>query len=308
MKPLIQIILLTLLLYGCNNLNDLRPVDPATEIPEAAVQVVKAKFPKAEELVFRPILADKIWEVKLKSDADRYSSLVDFGKMWETFKVVPDGVPQPLEVSMKTTAFSGGTLSAYATSYFATTTPNKLMYSYKGENYSFEWSGLNPNVNSWASFDQSLYRITTFDVADLPSFVKDTLSKNPDAKFIRGITWVRLDDSKWYYVVNSQKSSYQELHLLFDEKGRLRWSSTGFMQPGVPNTASNLDIVPAQIVQYIQSQPELEGFEYDQKIVNKVRGLTSYYITVKVGGVSRCEFYFDQEFNLLNKKYMVVLY
>lgn len=311
MKPLVLIIVLALALSGCNNLNDLRPPDPNPEIPEATVKTVKDKFPKAEELVFKPILADKIWEVKLKSDADRYTSLVDYGKMWETFKVSPDGAPAVLQESLKKTAFGDGIFTSYSTGYFAAAIPNKLIYNYKGEDYSFEWTGVSPvGANSTAAFDQILYRITTYEVSDLPASVKDTIRGTPNMTFIRGHTWVRLDDSKWYYVITTQKigDRSEGVHLLFDDKGKLRWSSTAFTQPGLPNVPSNMETVPAEIRQYLDSRPELAGYEFERKLVNNVNGLTSYYVSLTVGGVSRCLLYFDKDFNLLNKTYVVVLY
>jgi len=311
MKPAILIIALTLILSSCNNLNDLRPIDPGTEIPQAAVKVVKDKFPKAEDLVFKPVLKDKIWEVKLKSDADRYTSLVDFGKMWETFKVAPDGVPTALEGLMNKTAFGGGTLSAYSTAYYATTANNKLIYNFKGENYSFAWSGIFPNVNGSATFDPALYRITTYDISDLPASVKDTIQSARSMTFVMGYTWVRLDDTKLYYVFADQKNDYRtdRVSMLFDDKGKLRWSSLFFnTQPGLPNTSSNIETVPAEIKQYFDSLPELSGYEYKVKLVNNVDGLTSYYFILAMGQVSQCEFFFDKDFNVLNKRYTVILY
>ncbi|SDG92206.1 hypothetical protein SAMN04487996_12573 [Dyadobacter soli] len=310
MKALVLIVIVALALTGCNDLKDLRPIDPGTQIPETVVNVVKAKFPKGEDLVFKPVLEDKIWEVKLKSDADRYSSLVDYGKMWETFKIMTDDAPSALRESLKSTAFGDGTLSAYTTAYFATTAPNKLIYSYKNENYAFEWSGVYPNVNSSAAFDQSMYRIATFDIGDLPVFVKDSLKAFPKATFVKGYIWVRLDGSLRYYVMgNLNEGGLQDqLSMFFDDKGKLRWMSNLFTQPGVPVAASNLEPVPAQIKQYLDGLPELAGYEYERKLKSNLNGLDSYYIVVTVGGVSRCELYFDKDFQVLNKKYSVILY
>lgn len=310
MKPLALIIVLVLTLSACNDLKDLRPIDPGTEIPETVVKVVKAKFPKAEDLVFKPILEDKIWEVRLKSEADQYSSLVDYGKMWETFRIMPDGAPAALQESLQKTAFGNGTFSAYNTSFFATTAKHKLIYNFKNENYSFEWEDVYPNVNSSAAFDPSLYRITTYDIGDLPTFVKDTINAIPTLTFVVGYTWVRLDGSRAYYVVGklNDGSLYDQLLLFFDDKGKLRWSSNLFTQPGLPRVSSNLETVPAAIEQYLDNAPELAGYQYEKKLINNVNGLTSYYIVVGVGSVSKCELYFDKDFNVLNKKYMVILY
>lgn len=310
MKPFIQTVVFALVFWGCNNLNDLRPTDPGTEIPEAAVKVVKAKFPNAEELVFKPILEDKIWEVKLKSDADRYSSLVDYGKMWETFRIIPDSVPSTLQEPLKKTAFGDGVLSAYTTAFFATTAKNKLIYNYKGEYYSFLWEGFYSSGNSSAMFDPVLYRIATYEINDLPAFVKETITATSDMSFTRGYTWVRLDDTRLYHVFASQKKGdrHDVVSMLFDDKGKLRWSSTFFANLGPPNTSSNLETVPAGIKQYLDSLSELAGYEYERKLINNVNGLTSYYISVTVGSISRCELYFDKDFNVLNKSYTVLLY
>lgn len=310
MKTLALILVVALALTGCNDLKDLRPVGPGTEIPETVVNVVKAKFPKGEELVFKPILEDKIWEVKLKSEAEQYASLVDYGKMWETFKVVPGGAPSVLQESLQKTAFGDGTLSAYTTAYFATTAKNKLIYNFKNENYSFEWAGVYQNVNSSAVFDPSLYRIASYDIADLPAFVKDSIKTFPKATFVVGYTWVRLDGSKSYYVMAklNEGGQYDQLSLFFDDKGKLRWMSNLFSQPGLPLVSSNLQPVPAGIEQYLASLPELAGYQYEKKLRSDVNGLDSYYIVVTVGSVSRCELYFDKDFNVLNKKYAVILY
>ncbi|GGM94521.1 hypothetical protein GCM10010967_29760 [Dyadobacter beijingensis] len=307
MKALALILVLAMMLSGCNNLNDLRPVDPGTEIPEIAVKVVKAKFPKAEELVFKPILADKIWEVKLKSDAERYSSLVDYGKMWETFKILPNDIPSPLPEMVNRSAFGGGKLSGYTTSYYATTTPNKLIYNYKGEDYSFEWTGLGATGGPGAAtFDPSIYRITTYEVNDLPVFVKDSLQKIPNLEFTVGYTWVRMDDSRKYYVMGRQKNTdrMETITMLFDDNGKLRWSSLAFSHPAAPNN-SNLDSIPPPITAYLEGMPELVGYEYVWKVVNNVQGLTSYYIKVRKGITSECEIYFDKDFNVINKKFFV---
>ncbi|SEJ03074.1 hypothetical protein SAMN05216327_105368 [Dyadobacter sp. SG02] len=310
MKALALIFIAALAFTGCNDLKDLRPVGPGTEIPVTVVNVVKAKFPNGEDLVFKPILEDKVWEVKLTSEAAQYSSLVDFGKMWETFKVVPDGVPATLQQSLQKTVFGDGTLSAYSRAYFATTANNKLIYNYKGGNYSFEWAGVYPNTNSSAAFDQSLYRIATYDVAELPAFVKDTIKTFPKATFVMGYTWVRLDGSKLYYVMGklNEGGMYDQLSLLFDERGKLRWMSNLFTQPGAPVSSSNLEPVPAEIKQYLDNTPELAGYQYERKLRSNINGLDSYYVVVGVGGNSRCELYFDKDFNVLNKKYTVLLY
>jgi hypothetical protein len=310
MRPLALIIVLAIAFTGCNNLNDLRPEDPNKVIPQMVVNVVKDKFPKGEDLVFKPVLEDRIWEVKLKSDADHYSSLVDHGKMWETFKVMPDGVPSTLQEPLKKTALGDGVLSAYSTAYFATTAKNKLIYNYKGENYSFRWEGVNPNSNSSAAFDPILYRITTYEINDLPGFVKDTIAAIPDLGFVMGYTWVRMDDTKRYHVFTRRRigNQFETVSMLFDDKGKLRWSSTFFSSLGNLNTNSNLEMVPAEIKQQLDSLPELTGYEFEKKLINNVNGLTSYYITVAVGSVSRCEFYFDKDFNVLNKTYIVLLY
>lgn len=310
MKPIALIILLALVIAGCNNLNDLRPPDPKPEIPEATVKTVKGKFPKAEELVFKPILEDKIWEVKLKSDSDRYTSLVDYGKMWETFKVSPDGVPSALVASLAKTGFGDGTLSAHSTGYFAASIANKLIYNYRGENYSFEWIGISQGGNSSARFDSFLYRITTYDINDLPVAVKDTIQGRPGMTFVTGDTWIKLDDTRQYFVTATQKNGdrVDRISMLFDDKGKLRWSRTDRLKTGGPDSTWELETVPPEIEQYIAGLPELAGYQYERKTISNVRGMISYYFVLRIDYLSWCELYFDQNFNMLYKKYSVTLY
>lgn len=311
MKSLALIIVVAVVLSGCNNLNDLRPIDPYPEIPEATVKTVKEKFPKGEDLIFKPVLEDKIWEVKLKSDADRYTSLVDYGKMWETFKVSPDGVPSALVQSLDKTAFGGGVLSAHSIAYFATTAANKLIYNYKGEAYSFEWGGASSGGgNSTAGFDRFLYKIKTYEVNDLPVAVGDTIKARSGMTFTTGETWVGLDDTRRYFVTANQKydSRGDRITMLFDEKGKLVWSYTDYFRTDVPDATWVLQTVPGEIEQYISNTLQVADYEYETKNISNVRGLTSYYIVLKIGGYSRCVLYFDKDFNMVNKKYSVILY
>ncbi|MDR6805347.1 hypothetical protein J2Y45_002344 [Dyadobacter sp. BE34] len=302
MKTLALITVLAVMLAGCNDLKDLRPVDPATQIPEKVVNVVKAKFPKGEDLVFKPILEEKIWEVKLKSDAERYSSLVDYGKMWETFREVPGGVPAALTEALQKSRFASGTLSDYTTAFFATTANNKLVFNHRGEVYSFEWSGVGPST-PYAMFDRMKYRITTYELGDLPGAVADTIKAIPGAKLFKGYTFVGMDDSKMYFVIAtvSYNQYAENVSMLFDGKGKLLWSSTKFIEIGVTGAISNLQTVPQPIQDYLNSQPELDGFEYNLKLVSDYRGLTSYYISVKYAS-GRYDVYFDKDFNVVYKR------
>ncbi|PSL23215.1 hypothetical protein [Dyadobacter jiangsuensis] len=305
MKFLALITVLALTLTGCNDLKDLRPGDPGTEIPEPIVNVVKAKFPKAENLVFKPILEEKIWEVKLKSDADRYSSLVDYGKMWETFREVPGGVPAALTEALQKSRFANGTLSDYTTAFFATTANNKLIFNHRGQVYSFEWSGVGPST-PYALFDRMKYRIVTYDLSDLPGFVADTLRAIPGAKFSKGYTFVGMDDSKMYHTMTTVRynQSVENVSMLFDSKGRQLWSSDKFIEIGVSGAVSNLQTVPQPIQDYLNNQPELNGFEYNLKLVSDYRGLTSYYISVNYLH-GRHDVYFDKDFNVAYKRTVV---
>jgi hypothetical protein len=120
---------------------------------------------------------------------------------------------------------------------------------------------------------------------------------------------VQLDDSRLYFVIANKKNGDRtdRLSMLFDDKGKLRWSSTGFNQPNFPNVSSNMETVPEAIRQFVDSRPELAGCTYDLKLMNTVDGLTSYYFILRIRN-ERCDLYFDKDFNVLSKKYSVILY
>jgi hypothetical protein len=315
MKTHILFIILSAFIYSCNGLNDERPVDPVPEIPAATVNAVKTKFPDAEELVFKPILENRIWEVKLRSAQQRYTSLVDFGKMWDTFKAIPDSMPTVLDKSLGKSKFAGGALSSYSigTSAYGSKL-YRLVYGFQGNNYSLEWSDYNvASQLGSAILDPSLYRITTFDIRDIPLVIKDFISARSQFTFVSAQTWVRLDYSKMYYVqVKIRKSAgrVDDGGLIFDAEGRIRWFGDGFTQAGVPTVSSNLDPVPEKIQQYIANSPELAGFEYQNKIVNELEGVKSYYLKMRYENKSKtemCEMYFDPDANLLSKRYFLGL-
>lgn len=315
MKTHLFIIILSVFIGSCNGLNDERPVDPVPEIPAATVNVVKTKFPNAEDLVFKPIMENRVWEVKLRADQQRYTSLVDFGKMWDTFKAIPDSMPRVLDRSLGKSKFSGGALSSYAigTSAYGSTL-YRLAYNFRGSDYSLEWADYSVGTRLGnVVLDPSLYRITTFDIRDIPLTIKDFIGARSQFTFVSAQTWVRLDYSKMYYVqVKIRKSAgrVDDGGLLFDAQGKIRWFGDGFTQPGVTVTNSNLDIIPEKIRLFIENSPELAGFEYQNKIWNEFEGAKSYFLKMRIenkGSTEMCEMYFDDEENLLNKKYFVVL-
>jgi hypothetical protein len=224
-------------------------------------------------------------------------------------------MPTVLDKSLGKSKFAGGALSSYSigTSAYGSKL-YRLVYGFQGNNYSLEWSDYNvASQLGSAILDPSLYRITTFDIRDIPLVIKDFISARSQFTFVSAQTWVRLDYSKMYYVqVKIRKSAgrVDDGGLIFDAEGRIRWFGDGFTQAGVPTVSSNLDPVPEKIQQYIANSPELAGFEYQNKIVNELEGVKSYYLKMRYENKSKtemCEMYFDQDANLLSKRYFLGL-
>ncbi|NIJ53791.1 hypothetical protein [Dyadobacter arcticus] len=315
MKTSALFVLSVLLITSCNQVNDLNPVDPNAE-PAAAVEVVKGRFPQAQNLVFKTIITSKIWEVAFGSGVDKYTSLVDKTKMWETFRANPDSVPILLNDLLLTSSFKGGTFSENAEDidfYPFAERRNRLIYTLNGADYSFNWyryKGENYRPTN-VTFDKYKYKIQFSTQENFPQTLREYLTAQ-SLTFRFGEVRVRLNDEKQYWIQVEFKRSGTDFlgFMLFDDKGKLKWTSREFNQPIPDDQVTNIETLPAVIQQHLDNSPELVGFRYYTSGLDKWRsefdGLSSYYLRLRNKDYAElCELYFDQDGNLLNQRYFI---
>ena len=305
-----------LMLGACNQVNDLQPDEPG--IPEEAIGVVKKKFPNATDIVLKTLLDKKIWEVKFASNKDRYTSLADASKMWETFRANPDSVPALLGELLGGSSFQGGGFSVNSEDIaFYTTVErrNRLIYSFKGTDYAFGWQRYNGQnyKPTTASFEFAMYKLAITDFQDFPTAVKDYILADKGLAFQNGEIRVLLNYEKQYMIrVNFTKNDkLLSGTMLFDDKGVLRWTSREFNQPDQYSPDSNIDSLPDPIARVLEQSDELNGFQFQSPELDRWRGeyngVTSYYLRLRnKGNAEVCELYFDKDGVLLNKRYFVI--
>ncbi len=304
-----------LMLGACNQVNDLQPDLPG--IPEEAIGVVKKEFPNATDIILKTLLDKKIWEVKFTSEKNRYTSLANTSKMWETFRANHDSVPALLGELLGGTSFQGGTFSVNSEDiafYSTGERRNRLVYSFKGTDYVFDWqryNGQNYRPTS-ANFEFAMYKLAINDFQDFPTTVKDYILADKGLAFLNGEIRILLNYEKQYVIrVNFTKNDKLLTGtMLFDEKGALRWISREFNQPDQYSPESNIDSFPDPIARILEQSEELKSFQYQSPETDKWRGeyngVTSYYLKLRnKGNAEVCELYFDKDGILLNKRYFV---
>ncbi|TLV02702.1 hypothetical protein [Dyadobacter luticola] len=305
-------------MFSCNQVN-LEPVDPSTE-PTEALQVVKTRFPNASDVVFKAIMPGDVWEVAFSNTNEKYLSLVDRTKMFETFKLRPDTLPQPLTSFMPRSTFKGGTFSDNGediSTYQDYNWRNRLLYNLNGTDYSFEIvrNRAAPYTPVVVNFENYKYHIHLSKVDDFPAAVRDFLSVRQNVTFRAGEARVKLNFEKHYWMQVSFMLYGKEAlgYLLLDEKGKLIWSSKDFNLPPNYDASSNIDTLPEPIQNYLDQTPELATFNSKPEKIYKWRseyeGVVSYYLSMQQGDWTTpselCELYFDQDGNLLNRRAFV---
>ena len=298
-------------LLSCNQVNDLQTVVPEA-VPSTVIKNVTDQFPKAENLVFKPLIEKQLWEVRFNSSSDRYVSLVDSLQMAQTYRFNADNIPKEITDLLSTGGLKGGTLSENREDIGFYTTPdrrNKATYTFYGKDYVLEWLYLT-NRTVGLMFGTTRYSVNVERLSGMPSKAQEFFRANPDLTFDGGGMWIMMDYDKLYDVqVKFQKDGNLVYgRMLFDAGGNLKWISRSFNEPESPQSPTNVTEMPEPMRQYIEASPELTEF-YTLSNAGflwrgEYKGATSYFISFSHKTMSQtCEMFFDKDGNLLLKYY-----
>ena len=296
---------------GCNQVNDLQPMEPQA-VPSKVIRQVKDQFPLAENLVFKSLLEKQVWEVKFDANTGKYTSLVDSTKMWETFRANPDHLPAPMTSLLANSSFKGGTFSNNMEDVSFLTTPNqrnKVIYNMLGEDYVFDWLFVEQRT-AGAILQKGLYLISAANPKLLPAKIQTFIAADPTLSFKYAEIRVLLNYDKIYQVqVNYDRGDRKVVvDLFFDNNGDLKWFSDGFNEPAGGYVPRNFDKVPEPIQQYLDALPELTDF-ITQPIAarqwkGEYKGISCYTFKFKhITKGEECEFRFDADGKLIYKMY-----
>ncbi|MCF0052162.1 hypothetical protein LXM25_18995 [Dyadobacter sp. LJ53] len=312
MRVIVLCILCLFSIASCNQVNRLEPIEPEP-VPGKVIEQIKQWYPNAENMVFKPLLEKLVWEVKFDEGADKYSTLADSTKIWETYRFSSENPPSKLLTLVGNSAFKGGTFSANR-DQIGTVAPdqrNRLIYNLQGNDYSFNWV-LVDNRIAGAAFEETLYWILYEDMSVLPQQTQTYIHADPNIKFVSVEVKISLNYTKSYNVlVSFDKDGVKTYaNLLFNEAGDIKWFSRAFNEPDDPNSLPNFDELPDAIQEYIDASPELAGFTTQpvigMKWMGEYRNAKCYTLRyLNNTTFDFCDLQFDGEGKLVNKSYFI---
>ena len=296
---------------ACNQVDGLQPVKPGA-VPSVLIRHVTDQFPQAENLVFKPLLEKRVWEVKFDAGNDKYESLVDSLKIWETMRYNPDELPAQMTDLMNSSAFKGGTFSENreAIGFYNTgSRRNKNIYTFHGTDYIFDWLNVDGKL-AGAMFQRGLYLIGVQDQKQLPDKIQRYLAENAELKFRHAELRVLLNYENIFEVEIGYVKDGRErvVYLYFDNNADLKCFTWGFNEPQSGGSPRNFDQIPDKIQQYLDESPELADFQTSPvagyQWMSEYKGVKSYTIKFRHKVRSEeCEFRFDMDGNLFYKMY-----
>lgn len=312
MRVVVLCILCLFSIASCNQVNQLEPVEP-DPVPTKVIAQVKQWYPNAENLVFKPLLEKLVWEVKFDQGADKFLTLADSTKIWETYRYKSEVAPPRLLELLEKSALKGGTFSANREmiGFNMPDHRNRLIYNLYGTDYVFDWLYVDNRI-AGAAFDTRLYSFLLKDLSLLPQNVQAFVNADPTIKFEGIEVKVQLNYEKSYEVmVSFDKAGVKKYaYLLFSEAGDLKWFSWAFNEPEDPSSPSNFDKLPEAIQQYIDASPELASFTTQpiagMRWMGEYRGSKCYTLRyLNNTTLDFCDLQFDAEGKLVNKSYFI---
>ena len=263
MKTIKWVWLLCLLSAGCNRVNDIQPNSPE-EVPVSAIDAVTGQFPQAENIVFKTLEKNQVWQVNFTQKAARYSAATDQQMLLVAYQLDDRSVPDSLTSLVRNTVIEGGTFSNLRVqnySWFKDGTNNGQFifadYNWRGNRYTFRWNVTNINgnityVTEMFPYYQLEYRTVT--LADLPATIQESL-KNQQADFSYAVVQTGQDTEKRYTLTVRQSANTPTL--TYNGEGTL------VMATNSPNTQyyTAINQLPDPIQTYLRNTPELTGFD-----------------------------------------------
>ena len=312
MRVFLLCVICLLSVVSCNQVNQLEPLEPEP-VPSKVIAQVKQWYPNAENLVFKPLVEKLVWEVKFDEGANKYVSLADSTKIWETYRFSGESAPPKMLALVEKSAFRGGTFSANRDMIGAVAPNeyNRLIYNLHGSDYSFNWVYVDNRV-AGAAFGETLYWILYRDMSTLPQKAQNFINADPQIKYEGLELKVDVNYKKSYEVqVSFDKAGVKTYAtFIFNNEGDLQWFSRAFNEPEDLNGPPNYDKLPEAMQQYLDSAKELAGFS-SQPIAGmqwmaEYRGEKCYWIRyLNNTTFDFCDLQFDKDGKLVNKMYFI---
>ncbi|GAB3800081.1 hypothetical protein GCM10028819_24670 [Spirosoma humi] len=289
-KTIIGLLLLCVAVSSCNPVTDSQPAPQDDEVPSSAIQAVTEQFPQADEMIFKTVQKNQVWQVSFSQKATRYSAAANTQRLLVAYQTENRSVPDSLSSLVRNTVIDGGTFSNLRVqnySWFKDDSNNGLFvfadYDWLGNRYTFRWTITTINatttyVTELFPYYQLEYRTTT--LADLPAIIQESITRQP-GEFSFATVQLDLQGKKRYAISLKQSSSTRQLQ--YTDEGVL----ISVYDPGQLQSLSALTQLPMPIQTYIQHTPELAGFglggQFTMLAKTSYNQLETYQVTLQKG-------------------------
>lgn len=300
-KFLNLLVLFTLSLYSCNRVNEHNPQPES--VPIEVVQIVKDAFPDAVDLVFKPIVAQQIWNANFNSTGKRYSTVVDQNRLLSASELLDMPVPDSLRQAVLQTSFAGGQFSNFRSMPSIQGDPLHFLaeYEWKGQNFTIKWFPYQaPQLKYLIMINRatvSEFYLYTTDI--LPQTIKDFLAIQ-HSTLKTGVQVNVAHNGTKTYGIGSKTSDPGTYNLIFDDSGNLVYSYMDKV-----DYYNHLSDYPPEIQNFVSKNADYNGFEFFWGIRFEDGTKSGYRLDLTKNGKAEenLHLYFNDKGMLTEQKY-----
>lgn len=172
---ILRCILLTVLFFGCNRVQELNPGSGV--VPDETIGVVKKKYPAASELVFKSLSENREWMVNFQNLTEKHAAVVTRTAFLSDARLTGAGVPDSLLRVIDKLSIRGGTFSNFREVAPTSVDPHPQAmadYQLNADLYTVRWTWYGtPIAYEVTMTPQVSLEYFTDDVSNLPDQMKN---------------------------------------------------------------------------------------------------------------------------------------
>lgn len=222
---------LSFLLFSCNSINDFQPKDQEN-IPASVIEDLKSKFPNAQQVVYKAIEEDKLWEATFISDSKKYYAALATSGVVASY-ILSSGISSSIfDLIVEKISFPRGSFSNFRenTRLSNTGTSPELSAKYviDSKDYIFTWFPLDNSRKKFVIQIQDYYKFnyTTNIFNNLPPN-SQKIFKNNNLAQRESTIYLNEANEKTYRSVGLSADN-KTVDYLFNHNGNILYSSQNF--------------------------------------------------------------------------------
>ena len=250
------ILLAGIFIISCNEVNDPQPPDLET-IPDKVVDLLERNFPGAEQTTIRVVEKNQLWEADYSQNAEHFYVAVDSASVLAAYKLIGPNPPDSIAAAVSKLAIRGGTLSDFRENLSAYA--GEATYRLHGTDYLLSWKPSQPFLEMEL---HSKFSYVISSSAQLPVNAR-TFMAAQGWEFSRATCFVNKSNIR-QFKVEAKNILSNPITLFFDSSGSLIFTSYGAQKLYL-----NKKDLPAQLVNYMDKNPLLQGFTFVSGALNQ---------------------------------------